>query len=72
MKRTSDTKDLNRFRSDRYFVVDGKWYFTTREGSNEGPYASAAEAMHALTQYLMDKGARPAGNEPWDTPGASN
>ena len=38
MKRSSDPKELNRFRSDRYFVVDGKWYFTTREGSNEGPF----------------------------------
>jgi Domain of unknown function (DUF6316) len=72
MKRTSDPKDLNRFRSDRFFVVDGKWYFTTREGSNEGPFASSEEAVAALRQYLMDQGIRVTGNEPWDIPGASN
>ena len=72
MKRTSDPKDLNKFRSDRYFLVDGKWYFTTREGTNEGPFVSADDARRALTQYLMDKGLRPSGNAPWDTPGASN
>jgi len=72
MKRSSDPKDLTRFRSDRYFVVDGKWYFTTREGSNEGPFASAEEANRELTRYLMDRGLRPSGNEPWDTPGARN
>jgi hypothetical protein len=72
MKRTSDPKDLNVFRSDRFFVVDGKWYFTTREGSNEGPFESAEKARHALKQYLIDRGIRTIGKEPWDTPGASN
>jgi Domain of unknown function (DUF6316) len=72
MKRESDTKELNVFRSDRYFVVDGKWFFTTREGANEGPFATADEARRELKQYLMDKGIRSSGIEPWDTPGASN
>jgi hypothetical protein len=72
MKRESDPKDLTVFRSDRYFVVDGKWFFTTREGRNEGPFATAEKARQELKQYLMDKGIRLHGNEPWDTPGASN
>ncbi len=72
MKRESDPKDLNVFRSDRYFVVDGKWYFTTREGGNEGPFASAEKAKGEITQYLLDRGIRPTSNEAWDTPGASN
>ena len=71
MKRSSDPKELNRFRSDRYFVVDGKWYFTTREGSNEGPFLSSDDAKKGLRQYLMDRGLRPSGKEPWDTPGAA-
>jgi len=72
MKRESDPKELNVFRSDRYFVVDGKWYFTTREGTNEGPFASADEARSRLVQYLLDKGIKITGNEPWDTLGARN
>jgi hypothetical protein len=70
MKRESDREDLTVFRSDRYFVADGKWYFTTREGGNEGPFATSNEAQRELTQYLMDKGIRTI-REPWDTPGAS-
>jgi hypothetical protein len=72
MKRDSDPKELNVFRSDRYFVVDAKWYFTTREGTNEGPFASADEARSRLIQYLLDKGIKIAGTEPWDIPGARN
>jgi hypothetical protein len=72
MKRESDPKELTVFRSDRYFVVDGKWYFTTREGTNEGPFKRADDAKRELTRYLMDKGINPASAEPWDTPGASN
>jgi len=72
MKRQSDPKELTVFRSDRYFVVDGKWYFSTREGTNEGPFASADEARSHLTQYLLDKGIKITGNEAWDIPGARN
>ena len=53
MKRESDPKDLTVFRSDRYFVVDGKWFFTTREGRNEGPFATADEARQR-TQTVSD------------------
>jgi len=72
MKRASDPKEFNVFRSDRYFLVDGKWYFTTREGSNEGPFESADQARSQLVQYLLDKGIKITGNEPWDIPGARN
>ena len=37
MKRKSDDKDVTVFRTDRYFLSDGKWFFTTREGTNLGP-----------------------------------
>lgn len=72
MKRESDSKDITWFRSDRFFVVDGNWYFTTREGTNEGPFKSAQDAKRELIAYLMDKGIDPVTAEPWDTPGASN
>jgi hypothetical protein len=72
MKRESDPNELRVFRSDRFFVVDGKYYFTTREGTNEGPFASADEARSYLTQYLIDKGIKIAGDGAWDTLGARN
>ena len=70
MKRESDPKNLTVFRSDRYFVVDGRWFFTTREGGNEGPFPTSDDARRELKQFLTDKGIRQ--HEPWDTPGASN
>lgn len=71
MKRESDPKEISVFRSDRFFVVDGKWFFTTREGGNEGPFPNPDEARRELRRYLMDKGIRPSFG-PWDTPGVSN
>ena len=72
MKRKSDEKEMTVFRTDRYFLIDGQWYFTTREGGNLGPFASHAEAEAALVQYLMDRGIAPAEKGSWDTPGARN
>jgi hypothetical protein len=70
MKRKSDDKDVTVFRTDRYFLSDGKWYFTTREGSNLGPFDTHEDAECALTQHLLDMGIKP-GNS-WSTPGAHN
>ncbi len=41
-----------RFRSDRMFVVDNQWYFSTREGEERGPYATREEAEAELLRYL--------------------
>ncbi len=40
------------FRSSRLFHVDNKWYFTTREGTIEGPYAQKFKAEEALQAYI--------------------
>ncbi len=72
MKRSDDPKETTRFRSDRYFVVDKKWYFTTREGTNEGPFDTAEAANRGLDRYLKDRGLRRGGNEPWEVLGASS
>jgi len=70
MKRKSDEKDLTVFRTDRYFLSDGKWFFTTREGANVGPFDTREDAERALTQLLLDMGIKPA--DSWNTPGAHN
>jgi hypothetical protein len=40
------------FRSGRFFSVEGRWFFTTREGVDHGPYASKEEAEAELTLFL--------------------
>jgi hypothetical protein len=72
MKRKSDQKDMTVFRTDRFFLSDRQWFFTTREGGNLGPFATHAEAEDALVQYLMDMGIPATEKGSWDTPGAHN
>jgi hypothetical protein len=40
------------FRCSRYFCVGGKWYFTTREGFDSGPFASHERAEIGLKRFL--------------------
>ncbi len=40
------------FRSSRYFCVGGKWYFTTREGFDGGPFATRERAEVGLKRFL--------------------
>jgi hypothetical protein len=40
------------FRCSRYFCVGGKWYFTTREGFDSGPFASRERAEIGLKRFL--------------------
>lgn len=40
------------FRSDRFFAVGNKWYFSTREGFDSGPYANKERAKMSLQRFL--------------------
>ncbi len=40
------------FRSDRFFCVGHKWYFSTREGFDSGPYANKERAESSLERFL--------------------
>lgn len=40
------------FRCSRYFCVGGKWYFTTREGFDSGPFATRERAEIGLKRFL--------------------
>lgn len=59
MHRSTDTEKKMRFRSDRFFRSEGHWYFSTREGTAEGPYGTREEAHAALTEYLLSLGLKP-------------
>lgn len=40
------------FRSSRFFCVGTRWYFTTREGFDSGPYATRDRANIGLKRFL--------------------
>lgn len=52
--RQDDQSARTWFRSDRFFNEGPNWYFTTRENTVEGPYATREEAENALMMYLRD------------------
>jgi len=45
-------QERNWFRSKRFEVINGQWYFQTREGTMEGPFDSMQEAQMELLLYL--------------------
>lgn len=40
------------FRSERFFCAGDRWYFSTREGFDSGPYASKERAEDSLARFL--------------------
>lgn len=51
LNRTGENGDTP-FRSNRFFSVGDKWYFSTREGFDSGPYANKARAETSLKRFL--------------------
>jgi len=49
----SDEQGEIPFRSDRFFCVGNKWYFSTREGFDSGPYANKDRASLSLERFLQ-------------------
>ncbi|WP_020405789.1 DUF6316 family protein [Hahella ganghwensis] len=39
-------------RSDRFYVENGEWFYTTRENLAIGPYPSQTKARQGLDAYL--------------------
>lgn len=50
--RSSDPCNGTHFRSDRISCENGVFYFTTREGTLEGPYRSRQQAEVAAALYI--------------------
>ncbi len=50
--RDGETDTKTRFRSERFYNVDDKHYFSTREGREIGPYGSKKDAEEGLQRYL--------------------
>ena len=50
--RDHDLVNRTYFRTDRMVLQNGQWYFTTREGLMQGPFATKAEAERELNEYI--------------------
>ena len=51
-KRECDAEPGNYFRSDRICSVNGQYFFSTREGTLEGPYFTRYDAEREVLQYI--------------------
>ncbi len=40
------------FRSERFITSGGRWFFLTREGTQEGPFNSQKEAAQEVILYI--------------------
>jgi hypothetical protein len=51
-RRRTDKETRSRFRSRRFILDNGKWYFNTREGTLEGPFGELKDAEKRLEEYI--------------------
>jgi len=51
-KRAQDPASAMVFPSDRICRVNGEYYFSTREGTQEGPFASREVALLEIEAYI--------------------
>jgi hypothetical protein len=51
-RRRTDKETVSRFRSRRFILDNGKWYFNTREGTVEGPFGELKDAETRLAEYI--------------------
>ncbi len=51
-QRKVDETPANHYRSERISMVNGRYFFSTREGTLEGPFFSKQDAEREVTRYL--------------------
>ncbi len=51
-QRAQDTRQSTYFRSERVSTINGQFFFSTREGTLEGPYFSRDEAERQVPRYI--------------------
>ena len=52
MQRSTDDIQKHYFRAERVFLSNEQYYFSTREGVDQGPYANASDTEKALNHYV--------------------
>lgn len=51
-QRTLDNSAGTHYRSERVSAVNGQYFFSTREGSLEGPYFTRTDAEREIAFYI--------------------
>jgi len=51
-QRTIDPTAGTHYRSDRVSAVNGQYFFSTREGTLEGPYFTRVDAEREIALYI--------------------
>ncbi|MFJ3053119.1 DUF6316 family protein [Pseudomonas nitroreducens] len=51
-QRVDDNQAATHYRSDRISAVNGHYFFSTREGTLEGPYFTRFDAEREVAQYI--------------------
>jgi len=51
-QRTGDSQAATHYRSDRISAVNGQYFFSTREGTLEGPYFTRFDAEREVMLYI--------------------
>lgn len=51
-KRTQDADPATHFRAERFSLVNGQFYFSTRENTLEGPFATRDDAEREMAAYV--------------------
>ena len=54
-RRAGEQDVPNTFRTNRFFSTGTSWYFSTREGTDEGPFESRILAHDAIQEYIREK-----------------
>ncbi|MFI8481143.1 DUF6316 family protein [Pseudomonas sp. NPDC078700] len=52
-QRAIDPGPNTHYRSDRISSVNGQYFFSTREGTLEGPYFTRVDAEHHIDRYVQ-------------------
>jgi hypothetical protein len=51
-QRQIDHKPGTHYRSERVISVNGQYFFSTREGTLEGPFFTRVDATHSIDAYI--------------------
>ena len=51
-QRVNDSQAATHYRSDRISAVNGQYFFSTREGTLEGPYFTRFDAEREVALYI--------------------
>ena len=50
--RAGENTTLSRFRANRLFSSGSAWYFSTREGREQGPFLNKEQAQKAIAEFI--------------------